>query len=83
MTQNLLFTNSNRLKQLDRTSATLIQAKCRTFLAQDKLLVLWENSFYDMMAITIQTKIKQYLAQVEFESRVLLAEKAEDGYGGY
>ena len=64
-------------QMLERYGAMQIQAKVRTFIAQDKLLTLWENSFYDMMALTIQTKIKSYLAQIEFDSRVLLAGDAE------
>lgn len=49
------------------TSAKQIQGRIKTYLAQEKMLVLWEKNFYDIMARTIQTKIKQYLTMAKFE----------------
>ena len=46
--------------------AKIIQSKIRSFLAQEKLLVRWEKKFYDIMARTIQKKIKQYLSIIRF-----------------
>lgn len=62
---------ANRRKTIMlRSQAMLIQSQVRKYLAQEEMLRRWEDSFYDQMAIVMQTKVKQYLAVKAFQARV-------------